>query len=494
MRIQSVTLQNVKSFRDSTRFEFGPGVNFLVGDNNSGKSTVMQALLFLFEGPSANRWVPDSFYSSGADQPTRVEVEIVGDLDALVAKDMFKVLASFVFDDGGQRVLRLERSSEVRSVVQNGKSKQVDVKAVCFWHPDRSQFENVTGIDAKVKAIFDFEAIWADASPGDHIDFATTKTLGRLLDATFKKFTTSARWLALEKAHAEAFSKDGEDSFLVETRQLASDLKKLVDEQYGLADYRFEFALPDAAIFMKQGQLHVDDGAGETPIIGKGTGMQRAVALGVIQLYARSASQLAEKNETPLVLILDEPETWLHPAAQLRLGDALSQIGVEEQVFIITHSPYLIRKFDTASHLLTVISGNGATREIHSSTHFGLFGTGEPTWGEINFRAFGICSNDFHNELYGHIQWHIESVVNPGSPAREKDIDNFLVDKGVDVSKTWKRTSGASYLSTLPVYVRNSIHHPENNENPAVSEAELLESTRALIAIVEGLVWGEPGS
>ena len=34
---------------------------------------------------------------------------------------------------------------------------------------------------------------------------------------------------------------------------------------------------------MKQGRLHVDDGAGETPADGKGTGMQRAIALAIIQ-------------------------------------------------------------------------------------------------------------------------------------------------------------------------------------------------------------------
>lgn len=377
MHIRNVTVENVKSFRKKHRFELKSGVNYFVGDNNSGKSTVLEALLFMFEGPSASKWTPEKFYCSDGAGPTRVEVDIAGGVDELMKQEKFKVLKDFVFDDDGARVLRLERSSAERTVVQGGKDKKVDVKAVCFWHPENKQFENVTGIDAKVKAIFDFEAVWADAHPGDHIDFANNKTLGRLLDASFKRFVETEPWKALVKAHQSAFSENDDDSFMAETTKLATGIKELVDEQYGQANYRFDFGLPDANVFMKQGSLHVDDGAGETPIDGKGTGMQRAVALGIIQLYARMAAVSGDENPTPLVLMLDEPETWLHPSAQLKLGDALSKIGQREQVFIVTHSPYLIRKFDSQHHLLTVLTGHGADRKVDPSTKFGLFGMGE---------------------------------------------------------------------------------------------------------------------
>lgn len=485
MYIRSVSVENVKSFREKHQFELKPGVNYFVGDNNSGKSTVLEALLFMFEGPSATKWTPEKFYCAGATGPTRVEVDIADDVDDLVAQEKFKVLSDFVFEDEGQRILRLERSSASRTVVQSAKNKNVDVKAVCFWHPERQQFENVTGIDAKVKALFDFEAVWADAHPGDHIDFANTKTLGRLLDSTFKRFTETDRWKALADAHEKAFSIDEEDSFVSETKMLADGIKALVDEQYGQANYRFDFGLPDAAVFMKQGRLHVDDGAGETPVDGKGTGMQRAIALGIIQLYARSSALIDENNPTPLILMLDEPETWLHPSAQLKLGEALSKIGEREQVFIVTHSPYLIRKFDPQSHLLTVLAGHGKDRRIDRSTTFGLFGVGEPTWGEINYRAFEVCSNDFHNELYGHVQRHIEARKADGRSAKEEEIDKFLVGDGLPQTKTWARSSSKKYQATLPVYVRNSIHHPENNLNLAVTLDELSESTKILVAVVE---------
>lgn len=487
MYIKKLTLQNVKSFRGETVLELGSGVNFLVGDNNGGKSTVLEALLFLSEGPTATKWRPETFYSTDKDGPTSVTVDIAGGVDALVEQSKFSQLKGFVFEVDGENVLRLQRSDEERTVSQNGKDKNVDVKAVCFWHPEREQFENVTGIDARVKSIFDFEAIWADAQPGDHLDFASTKTLGRLLDAAFKRFSTTEHWTSLVEAHRKVFAAEGEDSFLGETNRLATAMNELVQTQYGHAEMRFEFGLPEPSVFMKQGQLHVDDGAGETPVEGKGSGMQRAIALGIIQLYARSEAPADTENPTPLVLMLDEPETWLHPRAQLRLGDALGAIGEREQVFIITHSPYLIRKFDSSRHRLAVFSGQGEQRQIDTSTGFGLFGVGEPTWGEINYRAFGICSHDFHNELYGFVQEHLDAKKHEGRNASEKELDDFLVKEGITQGKEWVRREGLAYPTTLPVYVRNFIHHPENRLNADVTPAELENSTGQLVELVERL-------
>lgn len=488
MYVRRVSVENVKSFQGEHTFYLAPGVNFFVGDNNSGKSTILEALLFMFEGPSQTKWTPETFYCMSATGRTRVEVDIAGGIEALVKQDKFSILRDFVFEHDGEPLLRLERSNESRKVMQGKKERDIDVKAVCFWHPERQQFENVTGIDAKVKAIFDFEAVWADAQPGDHIDFANNKTLGRLLDASFKRFVQTDLWKDLSKAHRKAFGPDEEHSFTAETERLAEDLKGLVDEQYGQANYRFNFGLPDASVFMKQGSLHVDDGAGETPINGKGTGMQRAVALGLIQLYARSSAQLDSENTTPLILMLDEPETWLHPSAQLRLGDALNKIGEREQVFIVTHSPYLIRKFKSDSHLLTILSGKGCERKLDTSTKFGIFGVGEPTWGEINYRAFGVCSNDFHNELFGHVQHHLESKKTNGRPASVKEINNFLRSQGIPEDKVWIVTpSLESYNATLPLFVRNSVHHPENKENSPVTDADLRRSIEHLVGVAEAI-------
>lgn len=485
MFIKNVTIENVKSFTGTETFDFCAGVNFFVGDNNSGKSTILEALLFLFEGPSANKYTPESFYAKEDTGATRVSADIQGALDALVSHSTFKVLDKYVFDVDGVPTLRLDRSSQDRAVTQNGKSKTLTVKGVGFWNDATQSFENPTGIDAKVKALFDFEAVWADSHPTDHIDFANTKTLGRLLGSVFSDFKETSAWQELESAHSKAFASSEEKSFVGATEHLTAELSRIVSEQYGEAEFRLAFEIPDATTFLKQGTLNARDASGaETPASGKGTGMQRAIALGLIQMYARTKSSSKDGSATPLALLLDEPETWLHPSAQLTLGEALNKIGEEEQVFVITHSPYLLRKFDAKRNQLTVLAGSGAGRKITKSAAMGVVGQGVPSWGEINYAAFQVCSVEFHNELYGEIQRRIELAKGEGKTAAEKEIDEYLLQKGVPKDKIWRRPN-LEYPSTLTTYIRNSIHHPENALNDPYTEEELLMSIQGMLAILK---------
>ena len=49
--ISNVRLQHFRSYKDSA-FEFGDGVNIIVGPNGSGKTNLLEALLVLARGGS----------------------------------------------------------------------------------------------------------------------------------------------------------------------------------------------------------------------------------------------------------------------------------------------------------------------------------------------------------------------------------------------------------------------------------------------------------
>ncbi|MSS83752.1 hypothetical protein FYJ24_03050 [Actinomycetaceae bacterium WB03_NA08] len=105
--------------------------------------------------------------------------------------------------------------------------------------------------------------------------------------------------------------------------------------------------------------------------------------------------------------------------------------------------------------------GQGEKRRIDSSTTFGLFGTGEPTWGEINYRAFGVCSNDFHNELYGHMQRYLEAQKGDGRFANEREIDDFLVEE------CWWIWHGVSFDFRKPDHRETCQLHCLDHKNTA---------------------------
>lgn len=104
-----------------------------------------------------------------------------------------------------------------------------------------------------------------------------------------------------------------------------------------------------------------------------------------------------------------------------------------------------------------------------------------PSWGEVNFDAYGMATVEFHNELYGQLQEKF-------SLGLETDVEAHLVGNGFDKPKKWiKERNGVAqpaYDITLCSYVRNSIHHPENRNNQQFTDAELAESIEKMISVV----------
>lgn len=95
---------------------------------------------------------------------------------------------------------------------------------------------------------------------------------------------------------------------------------------------------------------------------------------------------------------------------------------------------------------------------------------------------------EFHNELYGFIQ--AKAIDEAEDNYSEKKFEQWLVNKGLIQNKNYNRLlkSGETRqeLKTLPTFIRNIIHHPENQNNSYTAE-ELKESTDLLLNILHDL-------
>lgn len=478
MYFKSLTITNFKSFEGEQKITFSKGINYIVGDNNCGKSTIIDALRYLAEGARDT----SALQNKAASEDFSVEGVIAGsDLVQIVADKKYSKYKDYLLTDGDEPYFRVRRSPKEEEIEQNGKKVKLDGKKSPFWNPNTQQFENPSGIDALFKSLVDLVPVLADTTTSEVVDFGATKPLGKLIAAVSQKFQETERWAAFQKAHTEAFS-NGEDSLSSLTADMSNQIQELVQKQYGKAEVRLDFTLPEAATFIKGGQLLVTDGNYETPLCDKGTGMQRAVTLALIQVY--SNMQHKTKEHAPLTLLLDEPETWLHPRAQIQLGEALAKISEDEQLFLITHSPYMLRSYRPAQHRLLIFSREDSVPSIRYSEELGLFEGQTPSLGEITYFAFGIPSAEFHDELWGEIHCRID----PGS---ESGLNRTLNEKyGIDDKHTWIREgkNGLKYESaTLPYYIRNSSHHPENKHNKPYTDDDLAKSTESLIAVLKTL-------
>lgn len=100
-------------------------------------------------------------------------------------------------------------------------------------------------------------------------------------------------------------------------------------------------------------KVYVNDGI-ETNLEAKGDGIISLTAISLL----RHISQQTSSNKS-LVLLLEEPESHLHPKAIHRLKSVLSDISMSNQVITTTHSPIIIEKA-TINHNIIVQKNKAA--------------------------------------------------------------------------------------------------------------------------------------
>lgn len=484
MYISKIKLHNFKGFKEDHEIIFDKGVNFFVGDNNCGKSSAFEAIDFIRTKIDRNEIITKT--EIDGDGFISVEIEFKGDdLESLVQTDALKKYQSYLVDTEGQKSLRVMRSSEETEITQDGKKKKLDIKNVRVFNPTTNQFENPTGIDNTITALFDAQFVWADTNSSDISDFSKTKISGKIINTITKDFITSETWKNFQKSHKETFG-EGENSLANTLKPVEEKIQKILSEQYGDTEVRFSFSLPELESFFKAGNIALSENGIETKSSEKGTGMQRALALSLIQVYADISSTDSDGVSKPILFFIDEPETFLHPQAQNKLLDALEKISEKSQIFIITHSPYLLKKYKKETHSMNVFSKERGLNKVEAGKEFDLFGSSSPTWGEINYYAFGVLSVEFHNELYGFIQ--AKAILEDEKNYFEDEFEKYLISKGINQDQPYIRLkkdgTTESQTRTLPTKIRNIIHHPENTNNKKSTDQELKTSIESLIPLL----------
>lgn len=187
-----------------------------------------------------------------------------------------------------------------------------------------------------------------------------------------------------------------------------------------------------------------------------------------------------EKNQLfNSILLLDEPETHLHPQAQEDLLQELIKITKNENnniAFFATHSNYMIDKNDLSRNY-KIIKPENADTTIKEQ-----FDKKISSYASVTYEVFDIASTDYHNELYGKAQ-EMCSIDN----IAEFDKKIQELDKKCPIKKDYKHTNGKVFDCTLPTYIRHKIHHPDNIKNVSFTEDELRKSTKILIDINKDL-------
>jgi len=340
--IKSVLIKNFKPYGDDCgTVEFnmpdgetpGSGLNILVGENNTGKSSLFEALEFVRDAPKGKKDSDLKNKLSKEDQPLEVDITFAGKIASTIEnfaqKNKQGILKKYIFQSDGIECLRIRRSSAT------------DIKEVRLWDSDSDEFRNETGIDAPIKKLFELNSVWADTNPQDEAKLGATTICGKLLGEISKTFEDTPEFEKFQKSFRATFN-DEKSGLRPRLADVEKRTQEIFESQYGKAEITFHFEEQKPDVFFKKTRIMVNDGI-DTYLEDKGTGMQRSVALALVQVYAENLARHKTLECTkPFFLLVDEPETCLHPQGQTRLLLALLEIAKTQQVFIATHSPYFV--------------------------------------------------------------------------------------------------------------------------------------------------------
>ena len=479
MFIKSICLSNFKGFiGENHQINFkipdgttaGSGLNIFIGENNSGKSSIFEAVNFLRNGIKEDDAHRIKSKLSDGTQPNEACVELA------FCGDIQNAIRCFAPEN------KQPSFNNAINDDQNLKAKRntVSCKRLDLWDDNSQRYSNPSGIDAPFKTLFETNFIWADTNPNDEATFGSTTLCGLLLKEIAQAHINSPAYQRFRESFNEVFNSPNSD-LRQQIATIEQKVQRIFTEQFGQADIHFKFDELKIDSFFKNTSIFINDGV-DIPMSEKGNGMQRSVALALLQVYAEELAHDEEQGKTkPFYLFIDEPEICLHPKGQTKLLEALLEISKTKQVFLTTHSPYFLVTPHLSNVGLFIFRKDGISNIVEDASLQPMF-PWSPTWGEINFKAYKLPTVELHNELYGRLQ-------DKNGKFSERDFEQWINAQGIQFSKHWARVNSDGtvrqpYPVSLQTFIRNHIHHPENRQNTLYTEDELKQSIEEMIRLL----------
>jgi putative ATP-dependent endonuclease of the OLD family len=347
MKISKIKIQNFRSIReaeiDCSDF------NTFVGQNNSGKTNLFEAIEFFYNGLGKGVSVSDISFGRDTENEVVVELTFTGALDGVEKMKNEKNASAMKTALGENDVISIKRSSK-----EVGKRK-ITINEIELSKPP-------TGFDAALNDFLPkFEYIHTRQFYDALVKYSKSTPIGAMLSSVMAVILESSiQYKEFQEKFNTLFGSE-ESDVRIEFDTLGEKVKINLEKQFpDCTKVRFEVTQPVFEDLLKNFETSVDDGI-ETLASEKGDGMQRALMLAIIQAYAEFRRQNEDVGKSFLFFI-DEAELHLHPTAQRKLKNVLIELceGID-QVFINTHSSVLVADNHACQQIFKVEKSNKVT-------------------------------------------------------------------------------------------------------------------------------------
>lgn len=103
----------------------------------------------------------------------------------------------------------------------------------------------------------------------------------------------------------------------------------------------------------------------KTTISHQGSGMVRAAAFGMLRFRQKWISKREDKHNRSIIVCFEEPETFLHPSAANQMRNAIYDLSTSQsQIVATTHSPFMIDLSRKPRQILNCIRHEGVEVQV----------------------------------------------------------------------------------------------------------------------------------
>ena len=420
MRLHSLKIEGFKRIKKAD-VQLGHAT-FLIGSNNSGKSSVLKAIESLL---SAKKTLTSQDYYSIVDNETG-ETKI--DSTVVILEGEFRNLPIeakkwrgfkgriFEYIQEGETGLsvtyrktyelgkdvKIEFKSKQREIAkdfslcktgQDYIDKGIDASVVAELFPDltkvigKSQgafdkleeldeiweikddniwFKNPGGIPGNVlKMLPRFLMIPVDTSINE-IQGSSSGVLGKTLNELFEDVREKSLNYQNAQIHLDKLAKElnpeDEDS---EFGKMINDLNTVLASVFPDSKLHATADLSDPDKVLKP-TFNIEMSSNiRTSVENQGSGMVRAAAFGMLRFRQKWISKKEDEHLRSLIICFEEPEIYLHPSAANQMRNAIYELSsISSQIVATTHSPYMIDLSKKPRQVLNRLSIDGNEVQI----------------------------------------------------------------------------------------------------------------------------------
>jgi predicted ATP-dependent endonuclease of OLD family len=341
MKVEKLEIRNFRTL-ENVSINFDGYFSSISGKNNAGKTSVIKCIKFLFKGQDRtfSFFDDDDAISYTTSKTQWVDEGAVIELNYVLSasKKTDPGLFSFV-----RKIAEIDDLDDEFKLNLNLKIKEKEEKEI-----------NILINDIEIEK-YETGEIYQRLS-SSNIVFLHNSTGG--YNKVFNRY-------GLRSFHEMILSKDEKEELKKEQERIRKKVKKFAQEHrgelsglLGKLEDRYEVELTVfEGVFRNSIPLGINlkDKSLEIPLDDWGAGTQNRTHIMMSILSASRIKQhTSDENKITPIIVIEEPESFLHPSAQAEFGRVIRSLAreLEIQIIITTHSPYMLCQEQPESNIL----------------------------------------------------------------------------------------------------------------------------------------------